>query len=199
MNSQITMNILLEKELLLLLKQGDEQAFVKLYDQYSVRILKKLIKLLKDDEIAKELLQDVFLKVWEKRENLNPEKNFRAFLFRITENLVMDFFRRVASEKKIMAHLIRVSTELYTHTEEFIDFKEGSAILQQAIDTLPTQRKKIFNLCKIEGKSYEEAGKLLGISAGTVNDHMVKAIRAVKKHFKGNTALIVLITEFITQ
>jgi RNA polymerase sigma-70 factor (family 1) len=200
MYSQSSSNILLEKELLLLLKQGDEQAFESIYRLYSLRILQKLIRLLKDEEIAKELLQDIFLKIWEKREFLNPDRSFSAYLFRITENQVTDLFRRAAFEKKLMAHLIRVSTELYNHTEEFINFKEGNAILQQAIDTLPPQRKKIFTLCKIEGKSYEEAGKLLGISSGTVNDHMVKAARTVKKHFSHrDMALIGLLTEFITQ
>lgn len=195
-----SINILQEKELLLLLKKGDQQAFKSLYDFYSTKILKKLIKLIKDEEVAKELLQDIFLKIWEKRENLDPDKNFSAYLFRITENLVTDLFRRAAFEKKLMAHLVNISTELYNHTEEVMNYKEGRAILQQAIDTLPPQRKKIFTLCKIEGKSYEEAGKLLGISSGTVNDHMVKAARAVKKHYlKSDMALILLLTHFITR
>lgn len=189
-----------ERELLLLLKQDDEQAFVELYQRHSVRILKKIINLVKEEEIAKELLQDIFLKIWEKRKFLDPEKCFGAFLSRITENLVTDLFRRAAFEKKLMNHLVSVSTELYNHTEELMNYKEAKEILEQALDTLPPQRKKIYTLCKMEGKSYQEAGEILGISPGTVNDHMVKAGRALKKHYRLNHVdFIIMLTVYICQ
>lgn len=181
-----------EKELILLLQKGNERAFEKLYRLYSVRILKKLIRLVKQEDIAVELLQDIFLKLWEKRESLNAEQSLRSYLFRIAENKVTDLFRRAAYDKKLLAHLISVSTELCHTTEDIIDLKDGELLLQQAINSLPPQRQKIFILCKIEGKSYEEVAALLGISAGTVNDHMVKAGRAVKKHF--HTADLALLT-----
>jgi RNA polymerase sigma factor (sigma-70 family) len=95
-----------DPELVALLKQGDQTAFEQLYRNYSVRILKRLVRLLKDEETAKEILQDVYLKIWEKREGLDPEQSFRSFLFRMAENMVMDFFRKAA-----------VSTELYYDDE----------------------------------------------------------------------------------
>jgi len=106
-----------DPELVALLKQGDQTAFEQLYRNYSVRILKRLVRLLKDEETAKEILQDVYLKIWEKREGLDPEQSFRSFLFRMAENMVMDFFRKAASNKKMMDHLIAVSTELYYDDE----------------------------------------------------------------------------------
>lgn len=172
-----------EKGLLVLLNQGNQYAFEKLYRSYSVRILKKLIRLLKDEEVAKELLQDVFLKIWEKREHIDSEGSFRSYLFRIAENQVMDFFRKAANDRKLVDYLISVSTELYNGTEEAIDYNESNAALQKAIESLPPQRQKIFVLCKIEGKSYEEVAEMLGVTAGTVNDHMVKAMRTLRKHF----------------
>jgi RNA polymerase sigma-70 factor (family 1) len=188
-----------EKNLLILLNQGDEQAFEKIYHFYSILILKKLLRLVKDEDLAKELLQDIFLKVWERRESLQPDKSFKSYLFRITENQVIDLFRRAASDRKIMDHLTRISSELYNHTEDLINFKECNAFLQQAIESLPPQRKKIFTLCKVEGRSYEDAGKLLGISSGTVNDHMVKAVRSLKKQLTANDlVLIILINELMT-
>ncbi len=186
-----------EKHLLILLNQGDEQAFEKIYHLYSTRVLKKLIRLVKDENIAKELLQDIFLKIWEKRASLHPDKCFKSYLFKITENQVIDLFRRAASERKIMNHLTSVTSELHNPTEDVMNLKESNAILQEAINALPPQRKKIFTLCKVEGRTYEDAGKLLGISSGTVNDHMVKALRAVKKHFNTNDfAIIFLIYEW---
>lgn len=180
-----------EKEWLLLLRGGDEQAFERLYALYSVRILRKLILLLKDEETAKEILQDIFLTIWEKRQAIDPEKSFRSYLFRIAENKVVDFFRRAACNKELRQHLIKTATGSYNHTEENFTFKESHSLLQQAVNGLPPQRRKVFILCRIEGKSYEEAGKLLGISPGTVNDHMVKAAKALK-HYLNPSALTAL-------
>lgn len=172
-----------EKELVRLLQAGDERAFEKLYDLYKLRILKKLIRLVKQEDIAVELLQDIFLKLWEKRGTLDPDQSFRSYLFRIAENKITDLFRRAAHDKKLLAHLQAAAAELCNTTEETIDFKEQQSLLEQAINSLPPQRQKIFILCKIEGKSYQETAELLGISLGTVNDHMVKAGRAVRKYF----------------
>ena len=199
MYSQSPEELQREKELLIRLNHGDERAFEKLYELYSVRILKKLIRLLKDEEIAKELLQDIFLKIWEKRATIDPEKSFRSYLFRIAENQVTDLFRRSLYDRKLLDHLIAVSTELCYNTEEAIDYQESSAVLKQAIATLPPQRKKIFTLCKIEGKSYEEVAKMLDISVGTVNDHMVKAIRMVRKHFAADDVALILLAASIIE
>ncbi|RYY01076.1 MAG: RNA polymerase sigma-70 factor [Gammaproteobacteria bacterium] len=173
-----------ERDLISSLNKGDQLAFEELYNLYSVRILKKLIFLLKDVEIAKEILQEVFLVAWEKRQTVDSDKSFRSFLFRVAENKVVDFYRKAARDKKMREHVIRVSVQHNNHTEEILAEKESSAILQQAIDNLSPQRKRIFFLCRLEGKSYEEAAKILGISAGTVNDHMVKALRVIRTHFK---------------
>lgn len=189
-----------EKELLIQLNQGEERAFEKLYNLYSIRVLKRLINLLKDEEIAKEVLQDVFMKIWEKREDLDAEKSFRSYLFQIAENRVTDLFRRAKTDRKLLDHIIHVSTELYHHTEDIINYKESNFILERAIESLPPRRKEIFKLCKIEGKTYEEVAQILDISMGTVNDHMVKALRSIRKHFSNqDIALIALFSVLFQQ
>ncbi|MES2332015.1 MAG: RNA polymerase sigma-70 factor [Bacteroidota bacterium] len=187
-----------EKELVILLRDGDEQAFATLYRRYSVSLLKKLVCLVKDEETAKELLQDIFLKIWEKRAVLDPERSFGAFLFRIAGNKVIDHLRKAACDRKLIAHITRVATGGANNTEESINFRESNAALQMAINSLPPQRKKIFILCKLEGRSYDEVAQLLGISSGTVNDHVVKATRLVKHYFIANeVALLLLVSSAI--
>lgn len=187
-----------EKDLICLLNEGDERAFEKLYGLYSVRILRRLIRLVKDEEIAKEILQDVFLKIWEKRSLIDSEKSFRSFLFKIAENKVADLFRRAACDRKLLDHLVSVSTELSNNLEQTLNYKESNGILQRAIDLLPPQRRKIFILCKIEGKSYEEVAGIFGISEGTVNDHIVKAVRMIRKNFNsGDFASVFLASALI--
>lgn len=189
-----------EQELLILLRQGSEPAFGELYSIFSVRILKKLILLLKDEVIAQDVLQDVFMKIWERRESIDPEKSFTAYLYQIAENRVTDLFRRAKTNQKLLDHIIHASTELYFQTEEFVNNKESNFILIQAIEMLPAKRKEIFKLCKIDGKSYEEVAALLNISTGTINDHMVKALRAIRNHLsKHDIGLIALISAVFHQ
>jgi len=182
-----------EKDLLSRLQSGDEAAFEQLYRIYSLRIFKRLLRLVKQEEIAKELLQDVFLRIWEKRASIDPDKLFRPYLYRIAQNLVTDLFRRAAYDRKLLDHLITATTELYNPIEDSTNLKDGAAILQQAIDSLPPQRRKIYMLCKMEGKSYEEVSAMLGISTSTISDHIVKGTRSLKIYFASNEmALIIL-------
>jgi RNA polymerase sigma-70 factor (family 1) len=171
-----------EKELLLLLSAGDSKAFELLYHQYKDPIYSNLLKLVRTKDTAEEVLQDVFYKVWANREQLADMQSFSGYLYRMSANRVTDFYRRAAQDRKLQEQLIYTMTELYDHVEESIDYKESNALLEQAISALPPQRKLIFNLCKIEGKSYEEVGQLLGISTSTINSQMVKASKSIKEH-----------------
>ena len=188
-----------EKEILCLLKSGDTQALGELYSRNKVQIFANIRRLVKSEDIAEELLQDVFVKVWDKRDLLDPEKSFRSYLFRIAENLVYDFFRKAARDKKLEAHIMSVATELYSHIEETLYTKESTSILNRAVEQLPPQRRRVFTLCKIEGRSYEEVSQLLGISTSTINDHIVKATRSVREYLflSKDAALLLLIAAII--
>ncbi|WP_316814800.1 RNA polymerase sigma-70 factor [Pedobacter nyackensis] len=174
------------KLLLLQLKQGYEPAFNNLYLAYSKPLYRKINAIVKDESIADELLQDLFLKVWEKRNSIKSEHSFTAFLYTIANNLVFDYFRRVSKDKRLHARLLINAVDYYMQTEENLIGKETAAIIQQAIDKLSEQRRKVFTLCKIEGKSYQEVANILGISVATVNTHMVNSIRFIKEYLYKN-------------
>ena len=175
--------LLTEKELVMLLKNGDILAFEQLYHNYKVRLYHNILKLIQTDEIAEELLQDLFVKIWIGRGNLDPDKSFKAYLFKIAENLVYDFFRKAATNKKLENHLIATGSINSNELEQQIYFKESTRVFNNAIEKLPPRRKQIYILCKVEGKSYEEVSNLLGISISTINEHIVKASRLVRKLF----------------
>jgi RNA polymerase sigma-70 factor (ECF subfamily) len=175
-----------EKELLLLLLNGSEQAFEKIYKLYSTRLYGNLLKLVKSEAEAQEILQDVFLKIWDNRQRIDIDKSFRSYLFKIAENKVYDFFRKAARDKKREAQLISLATNDYIAAEELFMAEEKSAILQRAIDSLPPQRQQVFRLCKLEGKSYKQVSELLGISVSTISDHIVKATKSIRDYFENN-------------
>jgi RNA polymerase sigma-70 factor (ECF subfamily) len=178
-----------EKELLLLLKQGSQYAFEQLYLAYSKRIFGNIIRLVRSTDTAQELLQDIFLKLWNNREQIDPDQSFRSWLFRIAENTAYDFFRRAARDEKIKRELLKAAVSMYHHVEEALYTKENVHIIQSAIEALPAQRKKVFHLCKIDGRSYEDVSAQLGISTSTISDHIVKATRFIREYLSRNQEL----------
>lgn len=173
-----------EKDLMSLLAEGNEAAFEELYHLYSNRLLGYLIKIVKSDNLAGELLQDTFIKVWNSRNSIDPDKPFRPYLYRIAENNVYDFFRKVARDKKLQAQLISIASSNYSHVEESFCNKENVQLLRNVIDELPPKRRQVFRLIKIEERSYEEVSTLLNISTSTISDHIVKANKFVQERLK---------------
>ncbi|SMC94817.1 RNA polymerase sigma factor [Pedobacter nyackensis] len=199
------MKILVDEEelklLLLQLKQGHEPAFNALYLAYSKVLYRKINSIVKDESVADELLQDLFLKVWEKRAWINTDLSFTSFLYTIANNLVYDYFRKVSKDKRLHARLLINAVDYYLQTEENLIGKETSAIIQQAISKLTDQRRNVFTLCKIEGKSYQEAAAALGISVATVNTHMVNSIRFIKEYLRKNQEIgtMLIIASILSQ
>jgi RNA polymerase sigma-70 factor (family 1) len=173
-----------ETEILSDLQNGDESAFERIYKLYSPRLYGRLLKLVKSKAQAQEILQEVFLKLWEHRRSINLEKSFRSFLFKIAENKVYDFYRKAERDKKLGNQLVNLASKDYTQVEEFKTGEENLAILQRAIDDLPPQRQQVFRLCKLDGKSYKEVSELLSISVSTISDHIVKGTKSIREHFE---------------
>lgn len=182
-----------ERELLLLLKQGNEQAFEKIYNSYSSRLFGNIYRMVKSESTAEEILQDTFLKIWYNRTGIDLEKSFRSYLFRIAENNVYDFFRKATRDKKLRAQLFAAATEEYEHIEEMIYRKENALLLQKAMASLSPQRQQVFRSIKLDNKSYDEVSRLLGISVSTISDHIVKANKTIREFiFTHNDLMIIL-------
>lgn len=175
------MNASYEKDLVMLLNQGNETAFEELYHLYSNRLLGFLIRLVKSEILATEILQEAFIKTWNNRKNIDPERSFRSYLYRIAENLVYDFFRKTSRDTRLQKVLMSSMTEAYSCVEENFRRKETSELIQNAIDSLPPRRRQVFQLIKMEEQSYEEVSSLLHVSVSTINDHVVKATKFIRE------------------
>lgn len=178
-----------EEELLQQLRHGNAIAFTAVYKLYSKRLFLKILHMVNDQDVAKELLQDLFMKIWENREQIDTSRSFKSYLYAIGVNLVYDHFRKAAKNKHLAVQIVKMATELYTHTEEAIINKESMGMIMTAVDLLPPQRKKVYTLCRLEGKSYDEVSKELHISCSTIQDHMVKANAVVRNFLHDNPDL----------
>ncbi len=170
-----------EKELLLRLKDGDHNAFEEIYHLYKDKLIGNLLRMLRSRELVEEQMQELFLKIWNGRKDIDPEKPFKAYLFRIAANMTKNIFRKMYYDKQMRSSLLPIDQRIYTHIEEQIVSQENKKILDSLLDKLPSQRRMVFTLCKLEGKSYREVGELLNISENTVNDHIRKANLTLRK------------------
>jgi RNA polymerase sigma-70 factor (family 1) len=182
-----------ETELLEGLKKGSEIAFKQIYALYHHKIYRLALKFVKSEELAKEIVQDIFIKIWEHRHTINKDLSFSAYLFRIAHNHIFNLLKRASKEVSIKKQIMAAAEISSNQTEDEVIAAEYESLAIHAIEQLPPQRKLIFQLCRMEGKSYEEVSFALGISKSTVRDHMVKAIRFIKEYLHAHTETIFLL------
>ena len=161
-----------------------------MYDWYGEAVYASLLRLVKSEQMAREMLQDVFLKVWEKRNTIDEEKSFRGWLFRIAENRVFDHFRQLSRDRKKQSEFLASAIAFYYRSNPDPHADRNAALLHEAIESLSPQRRQIFRLCKLEGKSYKDVSRMLQISESTISDHLVKAMKSVRDFFDTHRPLL---------
>ena len=169
-----------EKDLLIRLRDGDAAAFTVLYDRYARRIASKLIGILKSKELSQDILQDVFAKIWDVRDSIDPEQSFSAYLYKIAVNLSSNTFRKSLRETAMRIHIAK-RDESYNHIEEAIAIKDQQEILNKALAKLPRKQRDVYILHKIEGLSHKEISEQLGITLSAVNQHIHRASKAIRQ------------------
>ncbi|MBL1408354.1 RNA polymerase sigma factor [Sphingobacterium faecale] len=182
-----------EQKLLEELKRGEERAFNILYGYYSVPLYGNILKMVRDQEVANDIHQDLFAKIWQKRANIDLEKSFRSFLFTCAKYQIYDYLKRVDISQQVNNYISFRNTELYSHVEEDLALKETESLYQTIIDQLPSQCQKVYKLVKHDGLSYEQAATELGISSLTVRNHLAKATRTLKEQMGPHVIILLLL------
>ena len=167
-------------ELVNKLQAGDTEAFDLIYGRYSKKLYTFGLKYLKSVEEAEELVQSVFLKVWENRKGLKKELSFKSYLFTIAYNGICKFFRKQNYQKQFIDEVLYENCEASSITEESIDFKNVLNRIEQIIDTLPEKQKVIFRKSRINGMTSKEIAIELKITPGTVDNYISEALKVLK-------------------
>jgi RNA polymerase sigma-70 factor (ECF subfamily) len=150
--------------------------------------------MVKDESTAEELVQDIFTKIWHKREQIDIDTNFGGYLFASGRNRVYDFFATATRNENLYERIKSTATEAYSHIEEALLSRENAGILKKAIASLSPQRRRAFELCKIEGLSYKEASAIMSVSTATIKDHMAQARTSLRKYLDEHEEIILGIT-----
>ncbi len=185
------------EHIIVALTQGDTRALGQVYDLYSAALLSKILRMVKDTDAAEEILQDVFLKVWNNRERINVDQSFKSWIYAIAINTIYDYYRKLSRDARLQQELINHFADLYQSTDDDFIYEQRRELLEQALQQLPPQRLAVFKLCKLEGKSYQEAAQELGISPSTVSNQLVQATKFLKNYIFNSKLLAILILSWI--
>jgi RNA polymerase sigma-70 factor (family 1) len=170
-----------DKQVVEQLKEGSKDAFRLLFDENGPKIYAFALSYLKNASDAEELLQEVFLKLWEVRSSLDTSKNLRSFLFKICINLIYDFIRRKNIEKVYLDYSGRNNPSSGDNTWHEVIYNDMLNNLQKLIATMPEQRQRIFRLSKEDGLSNEEIADQLNLSRRTVENQLYRAVSFLKE------------------
>lgn len=179
-----------DEALVVLLNNDDERAFLAIYDRYKDELATHLIRLLHSSELAEEVLQEVFIMLWEKRHEMDASKSVPAYLYRSAINKTKNVFRKIANDNRLREEFLTYCRTANSNiVEEWMENKEIQQLLQTLLDRLPPQQKKVYMLCKLDGLSYKEVSEKLKISITTVNSHIRNANIFLKGELKNQSEL----------
>jgi RNA polymerase sigma-70 factor (family 1) len=182
-----------EMELLQQLIAGDAESFRKIYEFYQGRIFLFALRLTKSKSRAEEVVQEVFVKLWEKREKIKLEKNFNAYILAITKNFILDGLKKAARDNKIRQKIYNNMHALQNSSVDRLIEKELSRLHQQAVDRLSPQKKIVFMLSREEELTYDEIAERLGVSRNTVRNQMSDALKSIREYLSDHPDIACII------
>lgn len=172
-----------DTDLITLLTQDDEAAFSELYIRYKDKLCYFCISLLKSREEANDIVQEIFIRIWESRYFINPDLSFSSFLYTMARNRILNYFRDADIDAKVKSILATRKVVEEEGVDSQMIYTEYQNILQDAINLLSPQRQKIFTMSRIENMSHKEIAAQLNISVNTVQEHISEALKFIKNYF----------------
>lgn len=161
---------------------GDRQAFTQLYTHHLDNLFRYIFLVTKSKEETEEILQEVFIKIWENRARLTTIDSFENYVFRCAKNKLLDTVRRQQVRERVLSEIKRSKAVSAHTTSDQSAYKEYYMLVQQAIEQLPTKRKLIFRLNIENGYSQEEIARHLKISDSVVKKQIYKASYFVRSY-----------------
>lgn len=186
-----------ESKLLTKISEGDQIAFCTLFDYYRKYVYAFGRKLTRSDEMAEEIVQDIFLKVWLGRDKLKGVDNFGAYISILVRNHSFNLLRQAAQEQKVSMDILRSLSDKDNSTQQVLDYREVVDILDEGLELLTDQQRMVYTLCHHDGLKYEEAARKMNVSPATIHYHMKLALSIIREHLKKNAITYSVLLLFI--
>lgn len=167
-------------------------AFTELFHKYTPKLLPFINKLTRNEQLAREMIQETFLRLWVNRANLVNVEEPSNWIYRIAANVSITWLRKQGNRERLLKSL-NVEQELSANSiTDKLETKELSLIVQQAVDALPTKRKEIYLLSRQQGLSHQQIAERLELSANTVANQMGISLKFIRTYINSKTGLSML-------
>lgn len=174
--------------------KGDEKAFSMVFEGYKKVFFAVAYKMTRDSCASEEIVQEVFVTLWEKRALVANSERTEGYIFAILHNTINLYFRRQAKQYRLKQKMQAQTQDSEDLIEKLLHQKEQQAIFEEVINQMPPQQKIVFKLAKQEELSRDEIAKKLDLSPNTVRNHLAAAIEFLRRHhLKGAWALLSLL------
>ena len=180
-----------EKELILQVSAGSEHSFAELFNRYKNKLYSFIVSLSGSNQLAEDVVQDVFLKVWQKREDLGNIDNFSCYLFRMAHNHALNIIKRMAKETLIISKITRQSEAAAAEPFFELEYKDTRSHYIKSVEKLPPQQRLVFTMSREKGLKQQEIARMLNITVPTVKSHMTQALRFLRKESNTSYPLII--------
>ena len=170
-----------ESAVLRQISEGDEEAFSEIYANFKPDLYRLVYKILKSPDLANDACQDVFIKIWEDRQKLIEVHSFKNYLLVAGKNYSLNVLKKVLSEEKRLSGFIQNYNDSHNGIEDKVQSDEYQRFLQSILTTLTPQSKKVFQLCRQQGMTYDEVAENMGVSRSLVKKHMVRSMKIMRQ------------------
>ena len=188
---------IIDSETIKQFKADDMSALDIIYRKYSKKLYRFAYSIIKVKPDAEGIVHEVFIKVWEKRNKIDEYLSFESYLFTITYNTTISFIRKKVKENKYIEHLkFMQNPSIQSNIIPEIEYKELKDKSEKIIDLLSSRQKQIFKLSREEGLTYKEIAAKLSISINTVETHMERALKSIRKNL-GEVSIVLLILYYL--
>ena len=181
-----------DEELMQEIKADNMFAFDLIYNKYSKKLYKFGYSLLKSHEETENLVQDVFLNLWENRNKVEKDSSIKSYIFAITYNSAISILRKKAKESKFVEYLKSLQIIYEKPVNMELEYTELTNRINEIVYALPQRQKEVYLLHKVEALKYSEIAVLLDISVNTIENHMSRALKTIRKKL-GNYSLIAIL------
>ncbi len=165
------------------IKKGNREAFTYLFDNYYDALYRYIFSFTKDTQQTEDIVQDAMITIWNNRRNINTKQSLKSYLYRIAHNQFIDEYRKNKVRLNYIDEVKKTALDYFIeNNDEVITYKKEKLIKE--IENLPPKCKEVFLLNKKNGLKYKEVAEELNISIKTVEIHISKALKILRKKFK---------------
>lgn len=186
-----------DEELLLKnLREGSEEAFLKIYEAYWYKVFAIAYRRLGKKDIAEELTQDLFLKLWEKRQTLKPQR-ISNYLFVSIKNSVIDHVQSGLVAGKYIEFYKSFAEQTSSSTEDIVQFDDLTEAIERGLSGLPSKTQEVFKLGRMQNWPSDKIARHLNLSEKTVGYHLTKSLKFMRAYLREYLLTITFITTML--